>query len=253
MFKAMREDIRGVKERDPAARFWLEIVLCYPGFHAIILHRAAHWLWRRNLKLLGRTISQLGRFLTGIEIPGAAIGSGFIDHGMGVVIGETAIIGERVTLYHDVTLGGVAPSIDPDSQRNQKRHPTLEDDVIVGSGAQILGPVTVGRCAGGCQCRGHQRRAARGNGGRHTRTGNSRSTDNAGAEFSPYGTPIGDIPDPIARALEGLMDQVITLQARVEELESQSLLKANHLKARILPTASHVILHNRKYNVFPIS
>ena len=225
MFKAMREDIRGVKERDPAARFWLEIVLCYPGFHAIILHRAAHWLWRRNLKLLGRTISQLGRFLTGIEIhPGAAIGSGFfIDHGMGVVIGETAIIGERVTLYHDVTLGGVAPSIDSDSQRNQKRHPTLEDDVIVGSGAQILGPVTVGRCARvganavvtkdvpqGVTVVGIPGRAI------------PRSTDNAGAEFSPYGTPIGDIPDPIARALEGLMDQVITLQARVEELESQS-------------------------------
>lgn len=225
MFKAMREDIRGVKERDPAARFWLEIVLCYPGFHAIILHRAAHWVWRRNLKLLGRTISQLGRFLTGIEIhPGAAIGSGFfIDHGMGVVIGETAIIGERVTLYHDVTLGGVAPSIDSDSQRNQKRHPTLEDDVIVGSGAQILGPVTVGRCARvganavvtkdvpqGVTVVGIPGRAI------------PRSTDNAGAEFSPYGTPIGDIPDPIARALEGLMDQVITLQARVEELESQS-------------------------------
>ena len=225
MFKAMREDIRGVKERDPAARFWLEIVLCYPGFHAIILHRAAHWVWRRNLKLLGRTISQLGRFLTGIEIhPGAVIGSGFfIDHGMGVVIGETAIIGERVTLYHDVTLGGVAPSINSDSQRNQKRHPTLEDDVIIGSGAQILGPVTVGRCARvganavvtkdvpqGVTVVGIPGRAI------------PRSTDNAGAEFSPYGTPIGDIPDPIARALEGLMDQVITLQARVEELESQS-------------------------------
>jgi len=225
MFKAMREDIRGVKERDPAARFWLEIVLCYPGFHAIILHRAAHWLWRRNIKLLGRTISQLGRFLTGIEIhPGAAIGSGFfIDHGMGVVIGETAIIGDRVTLYHNVTLGGVAPSIDSDSQRNQKRHPTLEDDVIIGSGAQILGPVTVGRCARvganavvtkdvpqGVTVVGIPGRVI------------PRSTDNAGAEFSPYGTPIGDIPDPIARALEGLMDQVITLQARVEELESQS-------------------------------
>ena len=190
MFKAMREDIRGVKERDPAARSWLEIVLCYPGFHAIVLHRAAHWVWRRNLKLLGRTISQLGRFLTGIEIhPGAAIGSGFfIDHGMGVVIGETAIIGERVTLYHDVTLGGVAPSINSDSQRNQKRHPTLEDDVIVGSGAQILGPVTVGRCARvganavvtkdvpkGLTVVGIPGRAI------------PRSTDNAGAEFSPYG------------------------------------------------------------------
>ena len=233
MFKAMREDIRGVKERDPAARSWLEIVLCYPGFHAIVLHRAAHWAWRRNLKLLGRTISQLGRFLTGIEIhPGAAIGSRiFIDHGMGVVIGETAIIGDRVTLYHDVTLGGVSPSIDSDSQRNQKRHPTLEDDVIVGSGAQILGPVTVGRCARvganavvtkdvpqGVTVVGIPGRAI------------PRSTDNAGAEFSPYGTPIGDIPDPIARALEGLMDQVTTLKARVEELESQSSSQGDSLE-----------------------
>ena len=226
MLKAMREDIRGVKERDPAARSWLEIFLCYPGFHAIVLHRAAHWAWRRNLKLVGRLISQFGRFLTGIEIhPGAIIGSGFfIDHGLGVVIGETAVIGDRVTLYHDVTLGGVAPSIDADSQRNQKRHPTLQDEVIVGSGAQILGPVTVGRCARvganavvtkdvpeAVTVVGIPGRAI------------PRSTENVGVEFSPYGTPIGDIPDPIARALEGLMDQVTMLRARIDELESQSL------------------------------
>ena len=226
MLKAMREDIRGVKERDPAARSWLEIFLCYPGFHAIVLHRAAHWAWRQNLKLVGRLISQFGRFLTGIEIhPGAIIGSGFfIDHGLGVVIGETAVIGDRVTLYHDVTLGGVAPSIDTDSQRNQKRHPTLQDEVIVGSGAQILGPVTVGRFARvganavvtkdvpeSVTVVGIPGRAI------------PRSTENVGAEFSPYGTPIGDIPDPIARALEGLMDQVTMLRARIDELESQSL------------------------------
>ena len=226
MLKAMREDIRGVKERDPAARSWLEIFLCYPGFHAIVLHRAAHWAWRQNLKLVGRLISQFGRFLTGIEIhPGAIIGRGFfIDHGLGVVIGETAVIGDRVTLYHDVTLGGVAPSIDTDSQRNQKRHPTLQDEVIVGSGAQILGPVTVGRCARvganavvtkdvpeAVTVVGIPGRAI------------PRSTENVGVEFSPYGTPIGDIPDPIARALEGLMDQVTMLRARIDELESQSL------------------------------
>lgn len=224
MFKAMREEIRGVQERDPAARSWVEIVLCYPGFHAITLHRAAHWAWRRNLKLFGRVISQFGRFLTGIEIhPGAVIGKGFfIDHGMGVVIGETAEIGDRVTLYHDVTLGGVAPSIDSDSQRNQKRHPTLEDDVIVGSGAQILGPVTVGRCARvganavvtknvpeGVTIVGIPGRAI------------PRTVADPSQEFSPYGTPLGDIPDPIARALEGLMEQVTTLKARVEELESR--------------------------------
>ena len=175
---------------------------------------------------MGRLISQFGRFLTGIEIhPGAIIGRGFfIDHGLGVVIGETAVIGDRVTLYHDVTLGGVAPSIDTDSQRNQKRHPTLQDEVIVGSGAQILGPVTVGRCARiganavvtkdvpeAVTVVGIPGRAI------------PRSTENVGGEFSPYGTPIGDIPDPIARALEGLMDQVTMLRARIDELESQSL------------------------------
>lgn len=224
MFKAMREEIRGVQERDPAARSWLEVVLCYPGFHAVMLHRVAHWAWNRNLKLLGRLVSQAGRFFTGIEIhPGAVIGKGFfVDHGMGVVIGETAQIGDRVTLYQDVTLGGVAPSIDSDSQRNQKRHPTLEDDVIVGSGAQILGPLTVGRCARvganavvtkdvpeAVTVVGIPGRAI------------PRSTGDGSQEFSPYGTPMGDIPDPIARALEGLMEQVTTLKTRVEELEAE--------------------------------
>lgn len=224
MFKAMREEINGVKERDPAARSWVEIVLCYPGFHAIMLHRAAHWAWSRNLKLLGRVISQIGRFFTGIEIhPGAVIGTGFfVDHGMGVVIGETAEIGDRVTLYHDVTLGGVAPSIDSHSQRDQKRHPTLCDDVIVGSGAQILGPVTVGRCARvganavvtkdvpeSVTVVGIPGRVIPRRGG------------GASQEFSPYGMPLGDLPDPVVRALDGLMEQVTALKARVDELEVQ--------------------------------
>ncbi len=240
MFKAMREEIKGVQERDPAARSWVEIVICYPGFHAIVLHRAAHWAWRRNLKLSGRFISQVGRFFTGIEIhPGAVIGKGFfIDHGMGVVIGETAEIGDRVTLYHDVTLGGVAPSIDSDSQREQKRHPTLEDDVIVGSGAQILGPVTVGRCARvganavvtkdvpeAVTVVGIPGRAI------------PRGTGNRSAEFSPYGMPLGDIPDPIARALEGLMEQVTTLKARVEELETDAKQRAESIEAPEYPEA----------------
>ena len=225
MFKVMRQEIIGIQERDPAARSWLEVVVCYPGFHAIIMHRAAHWAWKHDLKLLGRFLSQIGRFVTGIEIhPGAVIGkSFFVDHGMGVVIGETAEIGDRVTLYHDVTLGGVAPSIDTDSQREQKRHPTLGDDVVVGSGAQILGPVTVGSCA---------RVGANavvtkdipedvtvvGIPGRAIPRDSRRRTP----EFSPYGTPLGDIPDPIARALDGLMEQVTTLKARVEELEAEA-------------------------------
>jgi serine O-acetyltransferase len=135
----MRHDIQAVKERDPAARNWLEIVLCYPGLWAVWSHRVAHVLWRWHLKLLARWISQLARGLTGIEIhPGATIGPGlFIDHGMGVVIGETAELGAEVTLYQGVTLGGT-------SLEKGKRHPTLGDGVVVGAGAKVLGAITVG-------------------------------------------------------------------------------------------------------------
>jgi len=135
----MRHDIRAVKERDPAARYWLEIVLCYPGLWAVWFHRVAHVLWRWRLKLFARWISQLARVLTGIEIhPGASIGPGlFIDHGMGVVIGETAELGAEVTLYQGVTLGGT-------SLEKGKRHPTLGDGVVVGAGAKVLGAITVG-------------------------------------------------------------------------------------------------------------
>jgi len=139
MFQTLRNDIRAVFDRDPAARSTLEVLICYPGLHAIWGHRIAHWLWRHNFKLLGRWISQVVRSLTGIEIhPGAVIGPGFfIDHGMGVVIGETAEVGANVTLYHGVTLGGT-------SLQKGKRHPTLEDNVVVGAGAKILGAIVIG-------------------------------------------------------------------------------------------------------------
>jgi serine O-acetyltransferase len=138
-FRTLKEDLQAVFGRDPAARSTLEVVLCYPGLHAIWGYRVAHWLWKHNLKLLGRAASQTIRNLTGIEIhPGATIGTGFfIDHGMGVVIGETAEIGHNVTLYHGVTLGGV-------SLEKGKRHPTLEDNVVVGAGAKVLGAITIG-------------------------------------------------------------------------------------------------------------
>lgn len=139
MFARLREDIRVVFERDPAARSAWEVLICYPGLHAQWFYRAAHWLWLRKLHFLARFVSHLGRFFTGIEIhPGATIGRGFfIDHGMGVVIGETAEIGDNVTLYHGVTLGGV-------SWRKEKRHPTVGDHVVVGAGAKVLGPITIG-------------------------------------------------------------------------------------------------------------
>ena len=140
MLRKMRHDIRAVKERDPAARNWLEIVLCYPGLWAVWWHRVAHVLWHWRLKLLARWISQLARGLTGVEIhPGAIIGPGlFIDHGMGVVIGETAELGAEVTLYQGVTLGGT-------SLEKGKRHPTLGDGVVVGAGAKVLGAIEIGK------------------------------------------------------------------------------------------------------------
>ena len=139
MFNTIRQDIQSVLQRDPAARTTLEVLFCYPGLHAVWGHRMTHWLWVHNLKLFARCLSQLFRGLTGIEIhPGAIIGHGFfIDHGMGVVIGETAEVGSFVTLYHGVTLGGT-------SLNKGKRHPTLEDNVVVGAGAKVLGAITVG-------------------------------------------------------------------------------------------------------------
>lgn len=140
MFNMLRQDVEAVFERDPAARSLPEVLICYPGLHAVWGHRVSHWLWAHHLKLLGRLASQIARALTGIEIhPGATIGPGlFIDHGMGVVIGETAEIGANVTLYHGVTLGGT-------SLNKGKRHPTVEDNVVVGTGAKVLGAITIGR------------------------------------------------------------------------------------------------------------
>lgn len=137
--KIIRDDISSVFERDPAARSVLEVLACYPGLHAVWSHRLAHWLWKRRLKLFGRWVSQLARSLTGIEIhPGATIGPRlFIDHGMGVVIGETAEVGSNVTLYHGVTLGGV-------SLEKGKRHPTIGDNVVIGAGAKVLGAIDIG-------------------------------------------------------------------------------------------------------------
>ena len=226
MLNSIRSEIDAMMARDPAARSRLEVVLCYPGFQVLIFHRLSHGLWRRGWRLLARWTSQIGRLATGIEIhPNAVIGDNlFIDHGMGVVIGETSEIGDGVTLYHGVTLGGVAPSVDSHNQRNTKRHPTLEDGVIVGSGAQVLGPVTVGRDAriganavvtkdvpAGATMVGIPARAVQ------PRDQQKRDQP----RFVAYGTPTGDLPDPVARAIDGLLDEVQTLRARVNSLEEQ--------------------------------
>jgi serine O-acetyltransferase len=224
MFKYLKGDIDAVLERDPAARYRVEVAFLYSGFHAITIHRMAHALWRWRLRFLARALSQTGRFLTGIEIhPGARIGRRFfIDHGMGVVIGETSEIGDNVTLYHDVTLGGVSPAVDSASQVDVKRHPTLADNVIVGSGAQVLGPITVGRCARvganavvvrdvpeNVTVVGIPARAA------------AAPTKEADERFAAYGIGGGELPDPVFRVIDALFDQVQTLRARVDELERE--------------------------------
>ena len=145
----MKEFLESIINRDPAAKSKLSIILTYPGVKAVFFHRIANFFSIAKFDLIARIISQFSRFLTGIEIhPKAKIGENlFIDHGMGVVIGETSEIGDNVTIYHAVTLGGSSPSIDSERQRHEKRHPTIGDDVVIGSGAQIIGPVVVGKCA----------------------------------------------------------------------------------------------------------
>tara|TARA_B110000967_G_C18499322_1_gene370702 strand:- start:3 stop:581 length:579 start_codon:yes stop_codon:yes gene_type:complete len=145
----MNNYLNSIKNRDPAAKSILSIILTYPGVKAVFFFRIANFFYLAKFDLVARIISQTIRFFTGIEIhPGATIGKNlFIDHGMGVVIGETSTIGDNVTIYHAVTLGGIAPSIESDLQRNEKRHPTIGDDVVIGSGAQIIGPIVVGKGA----------------------------------------------------------------------------------------------------------
>jgi len=224
MFKNLKEDVQAFMERDPAARSALEIILCYPGYHAIVFYRLCHWLWKANLRLPARFISHIGKMLSGIEIhPGATIGRRFvIDHGTGVVVGETSIIGDDVTLYHDVTLGGIAPSVDSESQIGQKRHPTLENGSIIGSGAAVLGPIVVGEGAkvgansvvtksvpAGMTAVGIPARIV-------MPKDKSKKKD-----FVAYGT-LQDGPDPVVQTIDELRRQISTLVGRIDELEGQS-------------------------------
>lgn len=234
-FKHFAEEIDAIMARDPAARSRLEVALTYPGFHAVLWHRVAHALWRSGWRVLGRAVSQFARLLTGIEIhPGATIGRRlFIDHGMGVVIGETAEIGDDVTLYQDITLGGISPSVNSAAQVNKKRHPTLRDRVIVGAGAQVLGGITVGEGAkvganavvvndvpAGALAVGIPAKVA------------APRKQPAEGDFAAYGLPAGSLPDPVARALEGLTEQVARLQARISMLEGEVNGAANGAVAR---------------------
>jgi serine O-acetyltransferase len=220
LFKNLRAEIDATLARDPAARSRLEVVLCYPGFHALIYYRAAHWLWRRRWYLGGRFVSHIGRIMTGIEIhPAARIGRRlFIDHGMGVVIGETCEIGDDCTLYDGVTLGGTRPSKE---QQSQKRHPTIGNDVIIGAGAKVLGPIRVGdgvRIGAAAVVLKEVPDGATMVGNPARQVGRRSLSTEAPPAFEPYGVT-GEMPDPIARALNALLDEVAALRARVGELE----------------------------------
>jgi len=225
-FKRLRTDIDAIMERDPAARSRIEVVLCYPGFQAVLIYRLAHALWRRNWLLAGRVVSHAGRMLTGIEIhPGARIGRRLvIDHGSGVVIGETSVIGDDVTLYQGVTLGGTSPAVDSRAQVNQKRHPTLEDGVIIGSGAQVLGPITVGEGARVGANAVVTRDIPRGvtAAGIPARVIMPRDKRKAKAkEFVAYGTPVDELFDPVLRNIDSLRNQMARLAERIEEMEER--------------------------------
>ncbi|RFA30542.1 serine O-acetyltransferase [Alkalilimnicola ehrlichii] len=222
MFKGLREDIRCVMERDPAARNAFEVLTCYPGLHALLMHRANHWLWRRRLRWLARFLSLLTRWFTGIEIhPGATIGRRFfIDHGMGVVIGETAEIGDDCTLYHGVTLGGT-------TWEAGKRHPTLGNDVVVGAGAKILGPLNIGSGSRigsnavvvkdvppAATMVGIPARVA---GVRHAERNEQREAVARRIGFDAYGAT-QQMSDPIAKAINAILDHIHVTDRRMEEM-----------------------------------
>ncbi len=230
-FKRIVNDIDSVFARDPAARSRLEVILCYPGFHAVLFYRLSNWLWRKQIKLPARFVSTLGRFFTGIDIhPGAKIGERFfIDHGMGVVIGETSTIGNDVTIYHDVTLGGVSPG---SSAKGSLRHPQIGDRVIIGAGAQLLGPINVGNNArigsnAVVVVDVEANSTVVGVPAHPVREKSSRAA-RAATIFEPYGTPHDENADPLLTTINQLRQELDTLQRRVTELEADeaSLLSA---------------------------
>jgi serine O-acetyltransferase len=210
MFDALRRDIRTVMERDPAARSMLEVLLCYPGVHALALHRLGNRFWRAGWLSTARFVSHVSRFLTGIEIhPAARLGRGlFIDHGMGIVIGETAEVGENVSLLQGVTLGGT-------STRREKRHPTLQDSVTVGAGAKIIGAITIGENsrvgAGSVVVRDVPPNAV-------VVGVPGRVTYKDGQRVSGIDLNMTDLPDPVSRAIEQLVDRIRSLEADLDAL-----------------------------------
>ena len=220
MFKQLREDIASIFARDPAARTTFEVLTCYPGLHAVYIHKLARWFWTHGLRWLGRFTSHVGRWMTGIEIhPGAIVGRRvFIDHGMGVVIGETAEIGDDCTIYQGVTLGGTS------LYRGAKRHPTLGKGVVVGGGAKVLGGFTVGDGAkigsnavvvkpvpAGATAVGNPARVIE----RDRDSAREQKAEQIG--FTAYGVT-RDMDDPVSKALHGLLDHAVETDRRLEAL-----------------------------------
>jgi len=224
----MREDVRAIFQHDPAARSTMEVVLAYPGLHAIWMHRVAHWLWKHDLLLIARLTSELSRFITGIEIhPGATIGRRFfIDHGMGVVIGETTEIGDDVLIYQGVTLGGT-------SLKKEKRHPTIEDKVMVSAGASVIGPVRIGRGS----------KIGAGAVVVSSSPPNSTIVGIPGKIIEGETTTKQDIasqdharlPDPVAKAMTALADKLNQLNVRLDEI----IERQNCLEDKLLPVEHH--------------
>ena len=230
MLDRLQEDIAVIFERDPAARTTLEILTAYPGLHAVLLHRVSHRLWNAGFKWMARMLSHIGRWLTGIEIhPGARIGRRFfIDHGMGVVIGETSEIGDDCTLYHGVTLGGTTPDKGKQHPSNLgKRHPTLQEGVVVGAGAKILGPITIGPYArvgsnavvvkdvpANAMVVGVPGQIVT------PKTDKSRQREEIAARigFDAYGAT-KDMPDPIANAIHSMLDHLHSMEQRMEAMQ----------------------------------
>lgn len=217
MFNNLREDIQNILQRDPAARSAWEVLTCYPGLHAIVIHRWAHFFWRHQFYWLGRFISQIARFFTGIEIhPGAVIGRRvFIDHGLGVVIGETAVIGDECTIYQGVTLGGTSLA------KDSKRHPTLERGVIIGAGAQVLGDFTIGAEAKV----GSNSVVVKAVPAGATAVGNpahiitKKESGTADSRFSSYGLS-ATADDPVSKALHKLIDQTAIQEQQIANLQA---------------------------------
>lgn len=222
MFDTIKEDIKVVFERDPAARTAIETLTACPGLHAILFHRLNHWLWKKKLYLLARVSAHVARFLTGIEIhPGATIGQRFfIDHGMGIVIGETAEIGNNCSLYHGVTLGGT-------TWNKGKRHPTLEDDVVIGAGAKVLGPITIGESShigsnsvvvknvpAGSTVVGIPGHIVT---DKERKSKRDELAENVG--FDAYAA--ADMPDPVSNAIDGVLDHLHDMQKKIDELEKK--------------------------------